>query len=173
MLDEPPLSLIKTVGIILAIVLTLFVGRIFISWLDTAVERANKASYEALKRSLENTRERSSTELPREGRSGGYMQDEPNGWTMSFEEYARMQARGSGLDEDRVIRIMMCESGGNPYAKNSSSSAFGLFQFISGTWQSTKKRAGRLDWEQDNAVHQIEAAIWLIKTDGFSHWVCK
>jgi hypothetical protein len=40
-----------------------------------------------------------------------------------------------GANTDAALRVMDCESGGNPEAKNPSSSASGLFQFLASTWE--------------------------------------
>jgi len=40
-----------------------------------------------------------------------------------------------GVNTDAALRVMACESGGNPEAKNPSSSASGLFQFLASTWK--------------------------------------
>ena len=40
-----------------------------------------------------------------------------------------------GKNTDKALRVMACESRGNPNAKNRRSSASGLFQFLSSTWK--------------------------------------
>jgi hypothetical protein len=78
-------------------------------------------------------------------------------------------------DVERVLRIMACESGGNPNAKNPHSTASGLMQFIAGTWRWVAPQAGvdsdldaRFDPEQN-----IRAAAWLWSNGGPTHWSCK
>lgn len=105
--------------------------------------------------------------------NGDWQQDEPEGWSMSLRDYTLMLARTGGLNEAQVDRIISCESGWNPTAANASSTAYGLAQFLTSTWEETKVRANRPDWERDNPVHQAEATVWLMRADGFRHWVCR
>lgn len=46
----------------------------------------------------------------------------------------KTQAKRNGIDTNVALKIARCESNLNPYAKNPNSSATGLFQFTSGTW---------------------------------------
>lgn len=52
------------------------------------------------------------------------------------------------------------ESGGNPNAVNKDSGAFGLFQFMPGTWKDTTRKAG-LDPNDKSAENQKAAARFL------------
>jgi hypothetical protein len=72
---------------------------------------------------------------------------------------------------ERMIRIMHCESRGDPSAKNPRSSATGLFQ-IMGSWQ--KKWPGDYTDPWTNAA--VAYQIWLEADrygDPFSPWVCR
>ena len=82
---------------------------------------------------------------------------------------------------NEAMAVMWCESRGNPDAKNPTSSATGLFQFLSGTWAWASVEAGwgghsRLDPEAN-----IASAAWLvdysIRTNhpygAWGHWVCQ
>ena len=51
-------------------------------------------------------------------------------------------ARETGVDFDYLWRTAQRESGLNPNARASTSSAAGLFQFTSGTWMSMMERYG-------------------------------
>lgn len=66
-------------------------------------------------------------------------------------------------DEIRSVarRIVGKESGGNPNARNPSSSAGGLGQFIDGTWLRTVKR-----YRPDIAAGRTDAQILALKTGG-------
>ena len=77
-------------------------------------------------------------------------------------------AKEYGVDGTTMSNIIFCESGYDPYARNNSSSAQGLAQFIDSTWALTpqgKKGQNRLD-----PVTSITAMAWLIKTQGTHHW---
>ena len=76
-----------------------------------------------------------------------------------------------GVSIEKLEAIMLAESGGNPLAKNPSSSAAGSFQIVRGTWQYYSCVGDRFDF-YDN----LNCAIKIIKTDeangkdGFKHW---
>lgn len=65
--------------------------------------------------------------------------------------------------------IAQCESGKNPYADNKSSDAYGLFQFMPGTWASTIYAAK--NWSK--AKWQSLAAAWMYRQGRSGEWVCK
>ncbi len=79
-------------------------------------------------------------------------------------------------DVDRAVRIIACESNGNPSARNPSSGASGLFQHMPRYWADRSSSAGYggssiLDPEANVAV-----AAWLVydyRAGGWQHWVCK
>ncbi len=74
-------------------------------------------------------------------------------------------------DVDLAMRILGCESTGNPSAKNPDSSATGLFQHLGKYWTARSQRAGvpgasRLDPEANVIV-----AAWLRdQKGGWRHW---
>lgn len=64
-----------------------------------------------------------------------------------------------------LSRIIQCESGWWPDAKNPLSSASGLFQFISSTWDS---------WGEGNVFDpydNIRAGVKLFQVRGVSPWL--
>ena len=67
---------------------------------------------------------------------------------------------------DRMLRIMACESGGLPTAKNPRSSATGLFQIMK-FWQKAWPGDYTDPWTNAAVAYQI----WL--TQGYGAWVCK
>lgn len=70
-----------------------------------------------------------------------------------------------------ALAVARCESGYNPSAKNASSSASGVFQFLSSTWQTTSY-AG---YSPFNAWANIHAAYQVFSRDGHSwrEWQCQ
>lgn len=78
--------------------------------------------------------------------------------------------------EDRIdwaLRILACESHGDPQAKNPNSSASGLFQHLARLWP---QRAAAAGWENADVFDpfaNIAVAAWLLDNGGTSHWVCK
>ena len=77
-----------------------------------------------------------------------------------------------------ALRIMACESGGNPSARNPSSSAAGLFQFLRSTWDRGPAPALGLGSYDSGAVYDptlnVMAAAWLYANwGGASQWSCK
>jgi hypothetical protein len=72
---------------------------------------------------------------------------------------------------ERMMRIMHCESKGDPNAKNPRSSATGLFQ-IMGFWQTKWPGDYTNPWTNGAVAYQI----WLEADrygDPFSPWVCR
>lgn len=86
--------------------------------------------------------------------------------TTGVEQWRQLVAAYTRWDVDRMLRIMECESHGNPAAKNPRSSATGLFQ-IMGFWQKV--------WPGDYTDPQTNVAvayqIWLAQ--GYRAWVCR
>jgi soluble lytic murein transglycosylase-like protein len=66
-----------------------------------------------------------------------------------------------------ALRVMACESGGNPTAQNTRSSAGGLFQFLDGSW----KRWGNGPKYDPEA--NIQAAAAYYRHAGWAPWSCK
>ena len=78
--------------------------------------------------------------------------------------------------EDRVewaLRIMECESRGDPNAKNPNSSASGLFQHLARLWPPRAEAAGFGEADVFDPFANIAVAAWLLENGGPSHWVCK
>lgn len=65
---------------------------------------------------------------------------------------------------------MMCESGGNPSAKNPGSTASGLFQFLDGTWESTTGTPAPA--RAYGGGTQVAAAAKLYRSSGWGPWEC-
>ena len=69
--------------------------------------------------------------------------------------------------------LMSYESGGNPNAKNPSSTAAGLFQFLKGTWNSVPNAVTGGTYESGQVFlpePNIRAAAWLQTNSGWSQW---
>lgn len=75
---------------------------------------------------------------------------------------------------ERALCVMAGESGGNPWAKNPSSSAAGLFQFLKSTWDNMvpieisggSYNAGLVY----DPARNVAAAAWLQGAIGWSQW---
>jgi len=82
---------------------------------------------------------------------------------------------------DQALAVMYCESGGNPDATNSRSSAAGLFQFLRGTWAIASVRAGFGGYSRFDPEANIASAAWLVNysirtqhpAGAWGHWSCK
>ena len=72
-----------------------------------------------------------------------------------------------------ALAIIKCESGGNPSAKNPSSSASGLFQHLAKYWPERSAKAGWAGADIFDPAANIAVAAWLWSTGGPGHWVCK
>ncbi|MCP3998243.1 MAG: lytic transglycosylase domain-containing protein [bacterium] len=80
---------------------------------------------------------------------------------------------------DEALRVMRCESLGDPLAYNSSSGASGLFQFIPGTWGWASPHAGYTGASPFDPEANVATAAWLVQTSidqgksAWIHWSCK
>ena len=93
---------------------------------------------------------------------------------MSLAEWKiREEADIQKIDPELAVRIARCESDLEQGIKNTSgSSASGVFQFLRSTWSNTLKRMGlppNLDVFDGDM--NIKLGVWLLKTDGISHWL--
>jgi hypothetical protein len=77
-----------------------------------------------------------------------------------------------GANTDAALRVMACESGGNPNAANPRSSASGLFQFLASTWERTTGEA--YPGNVFDAESNIAAAAKLSKGGSdWRQWSCR
>jgi len=84
--------------------------------------------------------------------------------------------------EERVaeaLSIIACESNGDPSITNPRSSAAGLFQFISGTWEHASEQAGFGGASALDPEANVAAAAWLVDDSlssgrsAWVHWTCR
>ena len=83
---------------------------------------------------------------------------------------------GSASDTNRFLRIMQCESMGQPGATNASSGAAGLMQHMPQYWDQRAISAGYSGYSPYDAVANINVSAWLIyqaSGGGWQHWVCQ
>lgn len=74
---------------------------------------------------------------------------------------------------DWALRVIECESHGDPLAKNPNSTASGLFQHLASLWDERAIAAGWEDADVFDPFANIAVAAWLLDTGGPGHWVCK
>lgn len=72
----------------------------------------------------------------------------------------------------KAMRVMACESGGNPDAKNPRSGAAGLFQHLQKYWASRTAAAGYPGASIFDPEANIAASAWLSSNHGWQHWTC-
>ena len=68
-----------------------------------------------------------------------------------------------------AYKIIQCESSWNPSAKNKGSSAYGLGQFINGTWDYVQNK-WNMELDRDNPEDQMYALVRLLEEEGPRHW---
>jgi soluble lytic murein transglycosylase-like protein len=68
-------------------------------------------------------------------------------------------------DADLALKIGWCESWYRPNAKNKSSTASWVFQFLRATWASNSKRYLWRPWDVFNADDNIKVAIQKLKNE--------
>lgn len=74
-------------------------------------------------------------------------------------------------DVDRALEIVNCESGGDPFAKNPTSTASGLFQHLASMWEERSRLAGWAGADVFDPVANVAVAAWLTyERGGWSHW---
>lgn len=76
---------------------------------------------------------------------------------------------------DKAMRVMRCESGGNPNAKNRTSTAAGLFQFLESTWNRVSRYTHSPTYRQAGPYDPVWAtfnAAWLWRHGGWGQWSC-
>jgi hypothetical protein len=76
-----------------------------------------------------------------------------------------------GAEVDRACRVLLCESHGNPMARNARSSASGLFQFLDGTFRSVTGLSAPASSHPPEV--QVAAAAKLWRASGWRPWVCR
>jgi peptidoglycan hydrolase CwlO-like protein len=80
---------------------------------------------------------------------------------------------------EEAMRVMKCESGGNPLAVNPYSGASGLFQHLPYYWPSRTEKAGWSGADIFDGEANIAVSAWLVDQseragkDSWSHWSCK
>ncbi len=95
----------------------------------------------------------------------------------TVQDVIRRWARSYGVDENKLLRISLCESGYSQYVVNHKetpgNSPSGIFQFKPQTFFSNAKRAGIVNadlWSIDDQAHTA-AYMFSIHQDG--QWQCK
>lgn len=103
-------------------------------------------------------------------------------WTGSVEQWRSLVAKY--FPEDRVeeaLRVMACESRGNPNAKNPASTATGLFQFLDRTWAWMSVLSGWSGYSRLDPEANVAVAAYLMNFSvrtghpggAWGHWECK
>ena len=100
--------------------------------------------------------------------------DVPNGIEEVYDHIVNVTGN-KGLDTELYLAIIKCESGLNPKARNSISTATGIAQFTAGTWSDGVKWRG-LDWTLNDRLDykkSLDMMIWFIEEQGeISRWEC-
>jgi hypothetical protein len=75
---------------------------------------------------------------------------------------------------DRALRIIRCESKGDPGARNPRTSASGLFQHLRRYWPMRAGAAGYPGASVFDPVANVAASAYLVyEGGGWSHWTCR
>ena len=79
-----------------------------------------------------------------------------------------------GLEEEEktFMRVLRCESFGDPDAKNPESGASGLMQHIPSYWADRATVSGFHGASPFDPIANIYASVWLLDIGGWSHWEC-
>jgi soluble lytic murein transglycosylase-like protein len=74
---------------------------------------------------------------------------------------------------DRALRVMWCESKGDPGAVNGRSGAAGLFQHLPKYWDDRAAKAGWAGADIFDPTANVAVAAWLWRWGGWGHWSCR
>ncbi|MBG01035.1 MAG: hypothetical protein CL470_02045 [Acidimicrobiaceae bacterium] len=83
-----------------------------------------------------------------------------------------LQQYGLEEEEKTFMRVLWCESRGDPNAKNPESGASGLMQHIPSYWDDRATAAGFHGASPFDPIANIYASVWLLDVGGWSHWEC-
>lgn len=89
----------------------------------------------------------------------------------SLQLYAYQQAKKAGIDPERFLDLIECESRFDPDAKNPNSSATGILQYLSGTWEETESYHD--GFSAYNPYASIREGVKAIKNNKANQWECK
>ncbi len=82
-----------------------------------------------------------------------------------------VEAHFAPTDVARALRVIGCESSGDPDAKNPRSSASGLFQHLGRFWPERSVKAGLAGADIFDPEANVAVAAWLVyQGGGWSHW---
>jgi hypothetical protein len=68
------------------------------------------------------------------------------------------------------LRVISCESGGDPNAQNPRSGAAGLFQHLPAYWEARAAAAGMSGASIFDPIANVAVSAYLVYTDGWGHW---
>lgn len=90
-----------------------------------------------------------------------YKEFKKESFMSTFWEVVKRESSKYDIPQDIAINLMYKESGFNPYIKSTDSSAYGLWQFITGTWKQVKNfpEFTNIDLDKQNPEHQIMAVF--------------
>ncbi len=74
-------------------------------------------------------------------------------------------------DIDQALRVMWCESRGEPTATHPTSGATGLFQHLPDFWTERSAGAGFAGRSAEDPEANVAVAGWLVERDGWRHWL--
>ena len=83
-----------------------------------------------------------------------------------------LQQYGLEEEEKTFMRVLWCESRGDPNAKNPESGASGLMQHIPSYWDDRATASGFHGASPFDPIANIYASVWLLDVGGWSHWEC-
>ena len=93
---------------------------------------------------------------------------------VSCERLVRLLAPRYGIEPNGALRVMLCESGGNPRSYNPSSGASGLFQQLARYWPGRAAAYGFAGASPFDGYANASVSLGMIRdTGGYSHWVCQ
>lgn len=85
---------------------------------------------------------------------------------LSIDEYAKKAAVDAGIDPNKFLRLISCESAWKEGAVGDNNRSFGILQFQKRTFDRFSIKYGREDLRISDSYDQIDLAVLMIR-DGY------
>lgn len=92
--------------------------------------------------------------------------DAPKTAFLSIDEYAKKAAADTGIDPEKFLRLISCESRWKEDATGDHDKSFGILQFQKPTFERFSKKYNREELDISDSYDQIDLAVLMIR-DGY------
>jgi len=99
-----------------------------------------------------------------------YALEAPRSPILTFEEYAALAAKDTGMDGKKFTELIRCESRWDEEAKGDNGTSHGILQFKEATFDLFAKKYGLESADIENSYHQINLAALMLRDGYIAHW---